>query len=178
MERGRIREAVTCEWHPKCAVAGGCQCRGKQKRRKRGRGDNLPLMWHNVKGVLCLAWHSAVILNPALGDLSPTNLLILIIITVIIIIMTVISATVNSLFGEYTVSREQGVILRRWKLSKYCWKEVDWVNHQWGFRLCIILCPNISQVSFSKWSWSNRTSHCLTAGTFRLTVPRLLFSLF
>lgn len=120
MERGRVREAVTCEWFPKCAVAGDCQRRGKQKRE---RGDNLLPMWHDVKGVVCLAWHSAVVLNPALGDLSPPNLLILIIITVIIIIITLISATVNSthrVAGQWGA----GVILRRWKLSKYCWKEV------------------------------------------------------
>lgn len=42
-----------------------------------------------------LACHSAVILNPALGDLPPTSLLILITVTVIITIITIIIATVN-----------------------------------------------------------------------------------
>lgn len=98
MERGRVREAVTCEWFSKALWQEAVNAEENRKEGKEeaeiicSQCDMLSKEW-----CVCLAWHSAVVLNPALGDLPPTSLLILITITVIvIIIIAIIIAIINS----------------------------------------------------------------------------------
>lgn len=86
MERGRVREAVTCERFSKALWQ---EAVSAEENRKEEREDNLLPMWHDVRGVVRLARHSTVILNPAMGDLPPARLLILITITVIVAIIIV-----------------------------------------------------------------------------------------
>lgn len=94
IERGRVREAVTCEWVSKALRQ---EAVNAEKNRKEGGEELICSQCDMMSKEWCvrLACHSVVILNPALGDLPPTSLLILITLTVIIIIITIIIATVN-----------------------------------------------------------------------------------
>lgn len=97
MEGGRVREAVTCEWSSKALWQEAVIA---EKNRKEGKEEEEIICslcdMMSKEWCVCLARHSAVVLNPALGDLPPASLLILITITVIIIIITIIIASVNS----------------------------------------------------------------------------------
>lgn len=113
MERGRVREAVTCEWFPKALWQ---EAVNAEENRKDGKEEEeiICSQCDMMSEEWCarLGRHRAVVLNPALGDLPPASLLILITVTVIIIIITIIIATVNSVHGGAS-HWGAGVVLRK-----------------------------------------------------------------
>lgn len=97
MEGGRVGVAVTCEWFSKALWQEAVIAEENRKGGKEEEEINcFQCDMMSKECCVCLTRHSAVVLNPAPGDLPPTSLLILITITVIIIIITIIIATVNS----------------------------------------------------------------------------------